>query len=257
MLVLVENEGCVCIGVSFKELLHAFLNGFKRMLVVFDNHDYLRGLAACQGGVGNQHNRRCVDDNEIELFFEAGDELVIVFGTQKFCRVGWHLAAGYQEKVFYIGARNYVVQVCGMQKHLRKSVASFDGEFLVQSAFAQVGVNQQYALAGTSVEGGQVDGHEALSYTGDEPANTDDGTVAFIHAEFERTAQGSNRFHGHVVGFDNGERAGSLCSVGITLGDFRIDALSGFSLENAGVTDASTESFLDDDDKCSKEESEE
>lgn len=60
-----------------------------------------------------------------------------------------------------------------MQENLRKPLAAFDAEFLVQTAFAEVCVDEQNFFAEACVKCCQVDGNEALAYAWNEAADAD------------------------------------------------------------------------------------
>lgn len=77
VLVLVDDEACVGSVVALQKLFHAVLNGFDAMLVVFDDHDDLGRDAASEGGVGHEHNRRCVDDNQVVVALEFFDQVAV------------------------------------------------------------------------------------------------------------------------------------------------------------------------------------
>lgn len=69
MLVLVDDETGVCASIALEQLLHTVLDGFNAMLVVLDDHHDLRSDSAGEGCVGNEHDGRSVDNDEVVLVF--------------------------------------------------------------------------------------------------------------------------------------------------------------------------------------------
>lgn len=89
--------------IALENLRHAVLDGFDRMFVVFDDHDHLCCDSAGEGCVGHQHDRRCIDNDQVVFALELFDNLCVMLGTEKFRRVGGNVAAGDDEQVFNFG----------------------------------------------------------------------------------------------------------------------------------------------------------
>ena len=60
VLILVDDETCVSRAVTLQQLIHAVLDGFNTVLVVFDDHDDLGCGTAGEG-------RRLIDGNGVKL----------------------------------------------------------------------------------------------------------------------------------------------------------------------------------------------
>ena len=71
--VFVDDETCMCGGITLEQLLHAVLDGFDTVLVVFDDHDNLGSDTAGEGGVCHEHDWRRIDDDEVVVLFQFAD----------------------------------------------------------------------------------------------------------------------------------------------------------------------------------------
>ena len=103
VLVLVNDEAGVSLGVPLEQVVHSVLDGIDAVLVVLDDHDKLRCESASQGCVGDEHDGRGVDDNQVVTLFEIVDQFGVVLGTEQFRRVARNVAAGEDVEVFDLG----------------------------------------------------------------------------------------------------------------------------------------------------------
>ena len=108
MLVLVDDDACVCVVIALEQLCHAVLDGVDTVLVVFDDHHELRGVTAGECCICDKHNWWSVNYNHVVFLLQVADKFSVVLGTEQFGRVARNVAARHDEEIFNFGGMDDV-----------------------------------------------------------------------------------------------------------------------------------------------------
>ena len=156
---------------------------------------------------------------------------------QQFRRVRRQLAGGEEIEVGHHLAVHGLLHRQAARDQLGQAAVALQAEVLVRVAAAQVGVDQQRALAGGGHQGGEVRRHEALADARRGAGDQHAVVGRLQHRELHRRAQAAQAFHGRIVRVLDREQAnaGGAAEAALGNGGLRRAQRNGRENRQAGV----------------------